>query len=63
MLAMAGQGAIIEFVAVGNSVKVSAIDERTGIEVSVICPKTATKQSMQELALKKLQRMLKKRSS
>ena len=43
-----------EFTAIGASVKVSAIDAATGIEVSVIGPASAARADLQRLALQKL---------
>ncbi len=48
-----------EFRAIGRSVKVSAIDAATGIEVSVMGPATASQADLQRLALQKLQAKLK----
>lgn len=48
-----------EFRAIGRSVKVSAIDAATGIEVSVMGPATASQADLQRLALQKLQARLK----
>jgi hypothetical protein len=47
-----------EFVAIGNAVKVTAIDSVTGIEVSVMGPSSATQASLQQLAVQKLKRRL-----
>jgi hypothetical protein len=47
-----------EIVAIGNAVKVTAIDSATGIEVSVMGPSSATQASLQQLALQKLKRRL-----
>ena len=43
-----------EFVAIGRSVRVAAIDAATGTEVSVIGPVTAARADLQRLALQKL---------
>jgi hypothetical protein len=48
-----------EFRAIGRSVKVSAVDAATGIEVSVMGPATASQTDLQRLALQKLQAKLK----
>lgn len=50
---------IFEFIALGNYVKVIAVDEKTGIEISTLFPKNLTKKLMQESALKKLEWKLK----
>jgi hypothetical protein len=43
-----------EFTVVGASVKASAIDSLTGIEVSVVGPAAAARSDLQRLALAKL---------
>ena len=48
-----------EFVVIGRSVKVSAIDAATGTEVSVMGPATASQADLQRLALQKLRARLK----
>ena len=45
---------IIEFIPLGNSVKVCAICEDTGREVSIVGPSTASKAHLEALAVKKL---------
>jgi len=47
-----------EFVRLGGQVRVSAIDERTGVEVTAITPANATEQQMRQLAMGKLKRRL-----
>jgi translation initiation factor 1 (eIF-1/SUI1) len=47
-----------EFKQIGAQVRVAAIDARTGIEVIIIAPVTATQIQMQNLALAKLKRRL-----
>jgi hypothetical protein len=47
-----------EFVSIGTSVKVVAIDAATGTEVSVIGPVGAAQADMQQLALGKLKARL-----
>jgi hypothetical protein len=47
-----------EFIALGNSVRVSAICSITGLEVQIIGPAKATRRDLEQLALKKLQRRL-----
>ena len=49
-----------EFVAIGNVVKVMAIDSVTGIEVSVMGPAKAARADLQQLALQKLKARLKR---
>ena len=43
-----------EFTQLGSSVKVTAIDAASGVEVTVIGPATATPSHLQQLALAKL---------
>lgn len=47
-----------EFRQVGGQMRVTAIDAKTGIEVIVIAPVTASQIQMQNLALAKLKRRL-----
>ena len=49
-----------EFTAIGNAVKVTAIDSRTGIEVSTMGPASAAQADLQQLALQKLRQRLKR---
>jgi len=51
---------IIEFLSLGGSVKVSAIDQASGTEVSIIGPPKATQKELSDLAIKKLQYVLNK---
>ncbi|MDA0781548.1 MAG: hypothetical protein PQ612_04135 [Rickettsiales bacterium] len=53
---------IIEFVRVGDSVKVSAIDPKTGTETCIVAPvKGVTQKQMQDLAIQKLEYVLRKK--
>ena len=47
-----------EFTRIGGQMRVAAIDAKTGIEVIVITPSTASQIQMQNLALAKLKRRL-----
>jgi len=47
-----------EFRQIGGQMRVAAIDAKTGIEVIVIAPVTASQIQMQNLALAKLRRRL-----
>jgi len=49
-----------EFVAIGNVVKVTAIDSLTGTEVSAMGPVNAARADLQQLALQKLKARLKR---
>lgn len=55
---MSAAEVFFEFVQVGRQMRVAAIDAQTGVEVIVICPLTASKAQMQQLALAKLQKKL-----
>ena len=47
-----------EFRAIGNSMRVAAVDADTGIEVHVIAPAATPRADMERLALRKLERRL-----
>ncbi len=47
-----------ELIAIGGSVKCSAIDSVTGIEVSVVGPASAVQSDLERLALQKLKARL-----
>ena len=49
-----------EFVAIGNVVKVTAIDSQTGTEVSAMGPTSASQADLQQLALQKLKARIKR---
>lgn len=51
---------IFEFHQIGHSVKVSAIDEATGLEVSIIGPSTGLRSDLEKVARAKLMRALEK---
>ena len=53
---------IYEFIQVGNSVKVSAIDAATGIEVSIVGDPAAGETALKLLAQRKLDYVLAKRA-
>ena len=60
-MAESGEHAVyFEFTAVGNAVKVTAIDSRTGVEVSAMGPASAAQADLQKLALQKLRQRLKR---
>lgn len=48
----------IEFLTVGNSVKVSAICERTGREVCIVGDPKASKATLERIAVNKLRRVM-----
>ena len=47
-----------EFTQLGGQMRVAAIDAKTGTEVIVIAPVTATQHQMQQIALAKLKRRM-----
>jgi len=49
---------LFEFTAIGQQMRVAAIDPATGTEVIVITPVNATRHQMQTVALAKLKRRL-----
>jgi hypothetical protein len=53
-----GKEVYFELTAIGRTVKVSAIDAATGLEVSVVGPTTASQAQLQSLALRKLKARL-----
>ena len=57
---MAGKEIFVEFVVLGNSVKVTAIDPDSGLEVSVVGPANAPRNVLAEAARKKLVYMARK---
>jgi hypothetical protein len=57
-----GKEIYVEFVIMGNTVKVTAIDSESGLEASVIGPAGAPRAAMAEAARRKLEYVAKKRS-
>ncbi|HEY0034774.1 MAG TPA: serine hydroxymethyltransferase [Devosia sp.] len=55
---MAATEVLFEFVQVGPQMRVAAVDAESGVEVVVICPVSASKPQMQQLALAKLHKKL-----
>jgi hypothetical protein len=55
------EGYIVEYVVVGNSVKVTAFDPVTLREVSIVGARNATKEQLAKLAIKKLAYMNEKK--
>ena len=49
---------IFEFTQIGAQMRVAAIHAKSGTEVILIAPLTATRQQMQQLALAKLRRRM-----
>ncbi len=58
MSAHGGEGYIVEFVQIGQSIKVSAVDTKTGREVSIVGPVQASREQLTRLAVKKLEYVL-----
>ncbi|HPF46737.1 MAG: hypothetical protein KDF58_02180 [Alphaproteobacteria bacterium] len=54
---------IIEFIAMGNSVKVTCIDLKSGREVSTIGPANLSKDQLSKAAINKMHYVLKKEQS
>ncbi len=55
--------AILEFIKYGDYMKVSAIDEETGIEALSILPVQLSQSDMKKLAMKKLKYVMEKKRS
>lgn len=49
---------IFEFTPIGASVKVTAVDVASGLEVSVVAPSSAARSELERIALQKLRYML-----
>ena len=58
---MTDREVILEFHAIGNAVKVTAIDPETMIEVSIMGPPSAGEEALKRAALRKLEYVLAKR--
>lgn len=59
----ARRGVYFEFTAIGTTVKVTAIDSVTGIEVAAIGPANASEADLKQLALAKLKARLAREAS
>ncbi|MEQ9470837.1 MAG: serine hydroxymethyltransferase [Roseitalea porphyridii] len=53
-----GREYLIEFIEIGQAVRVAAIDTETGEEVVIQAPKSAAREDMKRLAVAKLNRKL-----
>jgi len=60
-MAEAGRNVILEFQTIGNSVKVTAIDPESLVEVSLVGSISAGEQALGRLAIRKLEYVLAKR--
>ena len=58
-----GRAVLFEFIRVGAYVKVIAVDERTGVEVSIVGDPTRSSDYLERVAMQKLRRVLEKRIS
>lgn len=58
----AGREVILEFTQIGNSVKVTAVDPVTMVEVSIVGPATAGRAILRANAVRKLEYALKRKS-
>lgn len=56
-----GREVIFEFIPVGASMKVTAVDVETAIEVSIVGPSSAAQTELENLAVRKLRYVLEKR--
>jgi hypothetical protein len=56
-----GENYIVEFLQVGNAVKVSAVDPATGTEVSVVGSPLMSRDQMARTAIQKLEYRLRQR--
>lgn len=52
----------LEFIPIGNMVRVNAIDAATGVEVTIAGPKNSPKSQLERTALAKLKYVLNKKS-
>lgn len=57
------QGFLIEFIQMGNSVKVCALDPETATEVSIVAPKNISQKEMEQTAIRKLLYVLNKQQN
>lgn len=55
-------GYLIEFIRIGNAVKVSAVDPQTGLEVSIVGSPAMTEDHLSRAAVRKLEYMLAKKN-
>jgi hypothetical protein len=58
MAEQAPRAVYFEHIAIGNAVKVTAIDSVTAIEVSILGPTSASQSDLERLALQKLKTRL-----
>jgi hypothetical protein len=53
-----GEGYLVEFIQIGNSVKVSAIDPASGFEVSIVGSPLSSRETLSRSAVRKLETRL-----
>jgi len=58
-----GNEIFVEFIMQGAVVKVTAIESKTGTEVSIVGPANASRTALQEAAVRKLQYVLNKKTA
>lgn len=63
MSSMSRDNVIVEFRPVGNAIKVVAVDPETGTEVSIVGSLSATQQELTDLAVRKLDYVLKQQDT
>jgi hypothetical protein len=56
-----GHGVIYEMIAVGRYVKVTAVDTRTGLEVSIVGDPRRGERALRQAALRKLRYVMEKK--
>lgn len=54
---------IIEYIPMGHYIKVSAVDQATGTEVSIVGDPHASERELEDLAIKKLKYVLAKKQA
>ncbi len=57
------EGYLIEFQRIGQTVKVSAIDPASGIEVAIVGPSGAGEEALKRVAVRKLEYVLRRRGA
>jgi hypothetical protein len=59
---MPGKEIFVEFVVMGNTVKVTAIDSQSGLEASIVGPAGAPRAALADAARRKLEYVAKKQT-
>lgn len=55
-------GVLLEFIRMGNATKVCAIDQKSGTEVSIMGPSSASEADLREVVIRKLKYVMAKKS-